>query len=517
MNRKILLFLPILFTSIFAKEFSVASYNVENFFDLKHDKTEYKEYIPNSKSNWNETTFNTKLNNILRVINDMDKDIVALQEIESQEAFSYLVKNLKKYKYHTFKKYDSSSIGLSLLSIYEIKKVELLHVKHSKVNRPILKVTIVVDNQELIIYNNHWPSKRNNENQRVLYAQALENDIKKLNSEDDYIILGDLNSNYNELETFKYSKFNNTYGITGVNHILKTSINEEFIKKSEILKASENSHYNLWLDLNYHDRFSYKYKNEKETPDNIIVPKAMFDNEKINYVNNSFNVFKTEYLIKNGKINRWQISNAKHKNSGFSDHLPIYATFSTSKNIEPIKQIASNISEIYKYNDIKLPINISNVVIIYKTKEIAIAKQKDNRAILIYKNVDELELNKEYKLEVNRVKNFNGLLEIVDFNILNENKNSINIEELYLDGRKFDIQDINYQNEIITNLNGEMIDNYFHYIFKNQKKKIKVYSKNRELLPRNGQKINIINAHLGFYKSKPQIIIYKQSDFKYVD
>lgn len=62
-----------------------------------------------------------------------------------------------------------------------------------------------------------------------------------------------------------------------------------------------------------------------------------------------------------------------------------------------------------------------------------------------------------------------------------------------------------------------MVENYFHYTFKNQKKKIKVYSKNRELLPKNGQKINIINAHLGFYKSKPQIIIYKQSDFKYVD
>lgn len=77
----------------------------------------------------------------------------------------------------------------------------------------------------------------------------------------------------------------------------------------------------------------------------------MFDNQKINYVNNSFNVFKTEYLIKNGKINRWEISNSKHKNSGFSDHLPLYATFSTSKNIEPSKKTISNISEIYKYND----------------------------------------------------------------------------------------------------------------------------------------------------------------------
>lgn len=517
MITKSLLFLLIFFTSLFAKEFSVATYNVENFFDLNYDKTEYKEYIPNTNSNWNKTTFDTKLNNILKVLNDLDKDIIALQEVESNEAFSYLVKNLPKYKYHTFKKYKNSSIGLGLLSIYKIKDVQLIHVKHSKVNRPILKITIIIDNEELIIYNNHWPSKRSGENQRILYAQALENDIKTLDSKSDYIILGDLNSNYNEFETFKYLKLNNTYNLTGINDILKTTQNGEFIKKSEILNKNNQSHYNLWLELNYNDRFSYKFRDKKETPDNIIIPQSMFDNQNINYVNSSFDVFKTKYLIENGKINRWQIVKGKHKNRGFSDHLPIYAVFSTTKKIKPIKKTINHIDELYNYNDIKLPLEINNIILLYKTKEIAIVKELNNKAILIYKNIEDLKFNKIYTLKINHIKNFNGLFEITQFTIIDKKTNNIDKTQLFLDASKYDILDVKNQNEVITNLKGEIKNNYFHYIFKNEKKKIKLYSKNRELLPKNGQKINIINAHLGFYKSKPQIIIYKQSDFKYVD
>ena len=44
-----------------ANTFSVASYNVENLFDLKEDGNEYSEFIPNTKSNWNENSFNIKI------------------------------------------------------------------------------------------------------------------------------------------------------------------------------------------------------------------------------------------------------------------------------------------------------------------------------------------------------------------------------------------------------------------------------------------------------------------------
>ena len=54
-------------TFLNAQNLKIASYNVENFFDLNYDKTEYNEYIPNNKSAWNQRNFNIKLENIVKI------------------------------------------------------------------------------------------------------------------------------------------------------------------------------------------------------------------------------------------------------------------------------------------------------------------------------------------------------------------------------------------------------------------------------------------------------------------
>ena len=61
---KAFILLSILYFNALALNFKIVSYNVENLFDLNYNKSEYKEYIPNLKSNWNKTTLNIKLNNI---------------------------------------------------------------------------------------------------------------------------------------------------------------------------------------------------------------------------------------------------------------------------------------------------------------------------------------------------------------------------------------------------------------------------------------------------------------------
>ncbi|OUR73569.1 hypothetical protein A9Q76_02365, partial [Arcobacter sp. 31_11_sub10_T18] len=154
-----------------------------------------------------------------------------------------------------------------------------------------------------------------------------------------------------------------------------------------------------------------------------------------------------------------------------------------------------------------------NIVVIYKKKSNAIIKQLDNRAIYIYKEAKELELGKMYDLEVKRIKNYHGLKEIVKINTHKFKKEFPQYKTLYTQANTIDILDFDSQNEIITNLSGIYKKGYLHYLKKNVKKKIKLYSKNRSLLPKNGQKINIISGHLSFYKSKAQIIIYKESDF----
>ena len=117
---KLLLFLTFAI-NIYAKNFTIASYNVENLFDLKKQNSEYKEFIPNTASKWNAKKFNIKINNIVKVIKDIDADIIGLQEIENRNIMQVLLRKLPDYKYSSFVKYPKSSVGIGFLSKVKIK------------------------------------------------------------------------------------------------------------------------------------------------------------------------------------------------------------------------------------------------------------------------------------------------------------------------------------------------------------------------------------------------------------
>jgi len=153
---KYFIFVFIYTLQLYSLDFKVASYNVENFFDLHYDKTEYKEFIPHTKK-WNKTAFQNKLQNISKTIRDLDADILALQEIESLKVVDAIIKKNPQYKYFSFLKNKDSAIGMALLSKYKIMSSSPIIVdKHNKYSRDILKVNITVDNKALIIYVNHW-------------------------------------------------------------------------------------------------------------------------------------------------------------------------------------------------------------------------------------------------------------------------------------------------------------------------------------------------------------------------
>ena len=139
-----ILFLLFITFNLFANQLKIASYNVENLFDLKVDNSEHAEFVPNSKSQWNEKNFNIKLNNLIKVIEDLDADIIALQEIENRELIQLLIKKIPKYKYYSFIKYPNSAIGLGFLSKIQIKENKFIDIKfETKVYRPILETTFL--------------------------------------------------------------------------------------------------------------------------------------------------------------------------------------------------------------------------------------------------------------------------------------------------------------------------------------------------------------------------------------
>jgi predicted extracellular nuclease len=200
--------------------------------------------------------------------------------------------------------------------------------------RNILKITLDIEGRILILFVNHWKSKQGPETGRMIYARALKREIDKLEDNADFILAGDFNSNYNESDTFGNSaKLNDTRGITGINHVLKTIMGFEYVNEKNLMEQKDNEYlYNLWFEINAKRRWSYNFFGHKSSPDNIILSKGLYDKKGISYIDNSFGRFTPDYLFYQKGVYRWQRTGkgkGRHLGKGYSDHLPVFALFST--------------------------------------------------------------------------------------------------------------------------------------------------------------------------------------------
>lgn len=330
---KTVFFILILLSSLFGERtLKIATYNVENLFDLKRNGNEYEEYIPNKNSEWNEKNYKIKVKNITRVLSDIDADIVALQEIESLDALKDLRYALKRngvyYEYYAFAHKKNSTVNVAILSKIPFKYAKEVSVTSSLKYRNILEVKFIIDDQEFYIFNNHWKAKTGSESQRIVSAKALMKRVKEIGINNNIILLGDFNSNYNEKEDFlRNRKLNDTNGKTGINDILHS-----YTKQNPLVYnfSKEESFYNLWLDQRAEERYTNIFRGKKETPDNILVSYMLLNKQNISYKKESLSNFHPDYLFEKNKIYRWQMSRKKpykHMGKGYSDHLPLVAEF----------------------------------------------------------------------------------------------------------------------------------------------------------------------------------------------
>ncbi len=333
----VLIFFPFNISILDARTFKIASYNVENLFDLVKDGTEYKEYIPNTRHGWNREMASIKTTNIAKVIKDLEADVVALQEVESKQALIALHKRLKEmgrdYPYVQIANARRTSVTCAVLSVFPIIEKKEIKVDDEML-RNILKITLDIHGSPIILFVNHWKSKRGPESMRITSAKVLRQAMETLKTDADFILIGDFNSNYNEYITFRNKKkLNDTGGITGINHILNTIKDAKMVSETILINQSENRYmYNLWLEVRKSRRWSYNFFGKKGTPDNMILSKGLYDDRGISYLDNSFYKFHPDYLFKDKALYRWQMTQkgkGRHLGKGYSDHLPIFAYFST--------------------------------------------------------------------------------------------------------------------------------------------------------------------------------------------
>jgi hypothetical protein len=348
-----------------ATEFTVVSYNVENLFDQTDEdrNSGYGDYriAPNAQgmsSNYGEQTeFNgvmmtftqVKIEGIRRALQAIDPagpEVVGLIEVESRTALDLVLNRMSDLGYIAgeFTDWDPNrtpnAVGLGLISKFPIKAKQSIAVGELVANvepaRPILKVTLDVHGHDLIVYVNHWKSKGGPESMRVISAKAVEDDIKAVltvNPRADYIIAGDLNSNYNETITIE-DEHNDTNTQTGINHVLNAQGDEIKVAKGAVPGIKYNLHYELDRAAR---RSAWHFGHGWSSLDNMIISTGLYDSIGITYVDNSFEIPAShmkqyDFLFKaDGTTNRWKQSRegnvTKHEVGGISDHLPLYARF----------------------------------------------------------------------------------------------------------------------------------------------------------------------------------------------
>ncbi|GIT98346.1 endonuclease/exonuclease/phosphatase family protein [Sulfurovum sp. TSL1] len=517
--RYLLLFLLPLF--VFSKPFKVASYNVENLFDAEYVGTEYDDYTV--KHNWTQRMVDIKLNHAAEVICDLDADILGLQEVENGHILQQLMTRLKRvgcpYGYSAITHKKNAPIQVALLSRYPIRKQSEIEVSVAAGVRNILEVEADIKGKPLTLFVNHWKSKayRGYESKRIKYAKALQSRIIKMPETKEYIILGDFNSDYNAYLTLE-NKINDTHGKTAFNDVLKTKIGDYLVEEEEMLKADKGVHYTLWKELPVDQRWSHKFYGKKSSLDQIVLPKQMFDGQGIDYVNNSFKVFKRSYLFtRRGYINTWDYKNGKHRGKGYSDHLPVYAYFDTKPYVAEKKKRGEkkverkSIEDLYNIEALDGKIKLENVVVVLKRGRNAVVKQRMNgRGIYLYGCADRLEEGQRYDLLVEGIKTYHGLKEITHAYRVKD-KGAVESENYMLRGNAF-ISNRIPQNEVLKEISGIYKNNFLYF----NDTKVPLYFKKKKHTPANGSRLKIHYAHLGYYK-KLQVVIYSKKDFEVLE
>jgi len=307
LSRFAFLFLPLV---LFGLDFKVATYNLENLFDDKKEGNEYKEYTP-GKHGWNEAMMERKIANLARVINDIDADVIALMEVENKEVLSKLNVALGNKRYpHLFYplKKPRVSIETAVMSRFPIQKTGTFHLKDQA--RGIHRITVEVDKNLLDVYVNHWPAMPEREEERGEYARKLRSLIVEDISRE-FIVLGDFNS---PLDVQK-----NGWG---------EAFQSLFYHGNRTMPLS-----NLWYELPPQKRYSHTYGKKRSALDHMLISHNLNDGKGVEYTQGSFHVFSQPYMLESdGTPKRWAISEkgrGKHQGIGFSDHLPLTATFHT--------------------------------------------------------------------------------------------------------------------------------------------------------------------------------------------
>lgn len=304
---------------------TVVFWNVENLFDTTDDPIKQdEEFLPDGNKEWTDERLENKMYKIAQVVTSLNNfngpDVLGLCEVENEQVLTSLVdKYLKGYSIAYKESPDNRGIDVGL--IFKSDKFKLVSIKADTVNLPdkyptrlVLKVKLKYGKKEMSFYVNHWPSRRGGEEQseknRVAAAVTLQKMVTREFDADknaNIVIMGDFNDE------------------PGNKSILETLNAIPFQCDSLDLLAKKNL-YNISYAAKIAGLGSYKYQDNWNLIDQMIISTSLLNGKEVRYICDSFKILKPDIMVtKSGKFQGTPFPTYAGNRylGGYSDHFPI--------------------------------------------------------------------------------------------------------------------------------------------------------------------------------------------------
>ena len=449
----------------FASDISIATYNVQNLFDCKDDGSEYLDFQV-GVSKWDCEAASSKLKRTRQVIDAINTDIIALEEVENEQVLRALVDG-SEYKFIAFSKAKNSPVGLALVSKIKPSGSEIFEVPNVK-TRNILKVVFEVEGKKFSVFVNHFPAYKNGINMQKKAERTLR---AALIDEQNAIVLGDFNSPYGQKSI--------------LNDIIAT-----------------RGFYDLYSFLAPKDRYSHAVHGKKRAIDHVLLSPSFMANGDLSYVDGSFEVFKPSFVVD---------EHGFAKSDLYSDHFALKFKISTKPSPaksgmlanENLKKGAKKVEDQnYKKADIDtlfehpedVPALVERAVVILKDKHGFIIS-KNRRGIYVFDPKNSVGVGDELDILIRRVKIYKEVLEVSSYEIINEHGTK-DVSENLLDSSKLSEA---RSGDVIAKISGKLESGYLH----TPHGKIRVYSKKRL---KDGE-YSFERARVKIYKNEKEIVV----------
>lgn len=431
---------------LFGGELKIATFNVENLFDGQNNGNEYHDFKIGS-SDWNNEKYIKKLDNISKVIEDVDADIIALQEVENDEVMKNLAKK-NGYEYYKFSKTEKSPTGLGVLSKIKIENYKIYRESRVK-TRDILRVDFNFEDEEFSLFVCHFPSAKNSMRERKIIANLLKNVLKDSKNA---IALGDFNTDFGSKSL--------------LNDIIRL---DHFTDLWKFLPANKRSSHVSFRAI-----------------DHIILAPKFFTSSTLSYKKNSFEVYQPNV-----------VSNIFGTQTSYSDHYPIYFKLTTK---EPYNQIlpSMTIGEIYLNKTTTKDVKLEKVAVIYKDKNGFVVSQNGRGIYVFERDHDDILLGSLVDMVVHSVHEYKDNIEISSFDILKTYDKMVDIKEYMLPQEK--LQDAK-SGDVLRSIRGDIENG----ILKSKFGDIKIYKSNHKL--KNGKDQIFVDVLVRNFDGKKELVL----------